>query len=184
MTKIERIPSTIHTFTGRMVDPLDLKPEDVCVEDIAHHLSMQCRFSGATRFHYSVAQHSYLASFLVPEDEAFDALMHDAPEYVLQDMARPLKHDIRLGQAYRGAERRIEKVISEVFGVRFPMSPTVHDADTTMLVTEARDIMHGTSSWKGSYKDHPPADFTIRKWSPEKAERKFLARFHDLRREG
>lgn len=183
MTQFERIPSYIHTFSGRMVDPLDLKPEDVCIEDVAHHLALQCRFSGAVRVFYSVAQHAVLASMLpsvVEAGEEWDALHHDDAEYVLQDMARPLKHDERLGQAYRGAEKRIEKVIGEVFGARFPMSPVVHDADTTMLVTEARDLMHGTEKWSGSYKNHPPAEFTISAWSPKRAEQKFLARYAEL----
>lgn len=183
MDRVERIPSTIHTFSGLMVDPLDLDPALVRIEDIAHHLAMQCRFSGATRFHYSVAQHSYHCSFLVPEEDAYDALMHDAAEYVLQDMVRPLKHDPYAGKAYRGAESRVEKVIGEAFGVRFPMPDSVRAADNIMLVTEARDIVHGTDTWTGSYKDVPRAEFTIQKWSPEKAERKFLARYRALKEE-
>jgi len=178
--KYIRMPSAIHTFTGRLVDPLDLNPDDVCIEDVAHHLSNQCRFSGGTAFHYSVAQHAYYASKLVEPEFAWDALHHDDAEYLLQDMAKPLKNHPHLGQAYRGAEARVEKIIGEVFGVQFPMPPEVKEADERMLITEAADIMHGTSKWEW-VPDVERAPFTIKKWSPEKAEAKFLARYNELR---
>jgi hypothetical protein len=177
----ERIPSAIHTFTGRMVDPLDLKPGDLCVEDIAHALANQCRFSGHVRTFYSVAQHCVIASRIVAKGFEYDALMHDAAEAYLQDMAKPLKNHPKLGQAYRGAEQRIERTIGEVFGVRFPFPPEVKEADLDMLVTEARDLMHGTSGWSGSYRDRPPLALTITGWSPKRAEEKFLARYYELR---
>ena len=111
--KYKRIPSYITTFSGLHIDPLDLQVEDVSLTDIAHHLAMQCRWSGAVRYHYSVAQHAYYVSLLAPPDEAYDALHHDDAEYALQDMAKPLKNHVTLGQAYRGAEARIERVIVE-----------------------------------------------------------------------
>ena len=52
----------LQTFTMRQVYPLDLRPEDVAVEDIAHALSLQCRFAGHTRGLYSVGQHSLLVA--------------------------------------------------------------------------------------------------------------------------
>lgn len=183
---IQRIPSYIQTYTGLVIEPLDLQPEDILLEDIAHHLSNQCRWSGATRHHYSVAQHTWYASFQVPPEQAYDALHHDDAEYVLQDMAKPLKNHVTLGKAYRGAEARIERVIGPTLGVRFPISPEVHEADLLVLCAEADQIMHGRSNWKG-YPDelrlHAAADITIVKWTPEKAERKWLARHEKLKEE-
>ena len=40
--------------------PLDPIPEEVHLEDIAHALSMQCRWGGHVRQFYSVAQHCLL----------------------------------------------------------------------------------------------------------------------------
>jgi uncharacterized protein len=37
------------TFTGRAFFPLNPRPEDVVLEDIAHHLANICRFGGAVR---------------------------------------------------------------------------------------------------------------------------------------
>lgn len=172
--------SCIHTFTGRMVDPLDLQPEDVCIEDIAHHLANQCRFSGAVKKFYSVADHSIICSYLVAPELALDALLHDAAECYLQDMARPLKHDPRFGQAYRGAEKRAEKVIAEVFGTQYPIPDEVYVADNIALVTEARDLMHGTDNWSDSYKEIKPLPDPLVPLSPAKAEEKFLKRFYAL----
>lgn len=60
----------IQTFTGRRFWPLDPRPEDVCIEDIAHALSLKCRFGGhCTRF-YSVAEHSVHVSNYVPAEFA------------------------------------------------------------------------------------------------------------------
>ncbi len=53
------------TYTGRMVSLLDPKPEDICIEDVAHHLAIVNRFGGATREPYSVAQHAVLVSIYV-----------------------------------------------------------------------------------------------------------------------
>ena len=35
--------SVMNTFTGRIFDPLKMTKQDVCVEDIAHALSLVCR---------------------------------------------------------------------------------------------------------------------------------------------
>jgi 5'-deoxynucleotidase YfbR-like HD superfamily hydrolase len=175
----ERIPSYITTHTGLSVDPLDLRPEDVNLADIAHHLALQCRWSGAVKFHYSVAQHAYHASYLVPKDQAYNALHHDDPEAWLQDMAKPLKNHETLGQAYRGVEKRIERMLRDAFGIRFPVSPEVKEADLLMLCAEADQLVHGRKHWT-YYRELPAADIEIQKWTPEKAERMWLKRHHQL----
>lgn len=57
----------ICTYTGRKFYPLDPRPEDVCIEDIAHALALVNRFGGHTRVPYSVAQHSVLCCQNAPE---------------------------------------------------------------------------------------------------------------------
>ena len=79
------------TFTGKLVNPLDLTPQDVDIRDIAHHLSNMCRWQGATRHFYSVAEHCVHVSRLVPTGYALLALLHDAAEAYMGDAIRPIK---------------------------------------------------------------------------------------------
>jgi hypothetical protein len=120
-----------------------------------------------------------MASHLVEAEFAWDALHHDDAEAYLQDMAKPLKNHERFGQPYRGAEARIEKVIGEFFDVTFPIGPEVKDADILMLVTEARDLKHGTEGWS-YYQDIEPLDAVISPWSPRRSRREFMVRFKQL----
>ena len=46
--------SAMNTFTGRIFDPLKMMKQDVCVEDIAHALSLVCRGGGHIRYFFSV----------------------------------------------------------------------------------------------------------------------------------
>lgn len=48
------MPGGIQTRSGKWFFPLDPRPEDVDITDIAWALSMKCRFNGHTRFHYCV----------------------------------------------------------------------------------------------------------------------------------
>ena len=60
----------IQTFTGKKFDPLNPNLNDFCIEDIAHSLSLQCRFTGHCRVFYSVAEHSVHVSYQVPAEHA------------------------------------------------------------------------------------------------------------------
>lgn len=131
--------SGIETYTGRLVYPLALTADAVCIEDIAHALSLQCRFSGHCRYHYSVAQHSTLASIALGSGTlGLWGLLHDASEAYLVDIPKPVKQCL---PAYRDAERRALKVIADVFGLPWPVPPEVKEIDRRMVVTEARDLM-------------------------------------------
>ena len=110
----------IRTYTKRIVNPLDLRPEDIHIDDIAHHLSTSNRFVGALRTPVSIAQHSICVARLVrgwkgPEFGLF-GLLHDASEAYLGDVSKWLKQHPSMGE-YMAAEERAQQAIYEKFGL-------------------------------------------------------------------
>jgi hypothetical protein len=57
----------IQTYTGKKFYPLTATIDDIDIEDIAHSLSMQCRFNGHCYVFYSVAEHSVLIAENIPQ---------------------------------------------------------------------------------------------------------------------
>lgn len=131
-------PNCIRTFTGNYVNVFDAIPELICIEDIAHALSMQCRFGGHLPEFYSVAQHSVEVSKLVPIEDQFQALMHDASEAYLLDIPSPIKSGLR---DYKDIEDGLMRTIASVFNFQYPLTKPVKDADAIMLQIEWDTIM-------------------------------------------
>lgn len=165
--------SWIQTYTGRAFWPLDPNSEDVAIEDIAHALALQCRFSGHTKWPYSVAQHSVLVSLAVPVEHALVGLLHDAAEAYLVDLPRPLKRSI---PDYKVAETRVWAAIAERFGLPLEIPAEVHHADNVLLATEKRDLMAPPPrEWALL---PPPQIQAIERWDWYHAEQTFLQHFH------
>lgn len=166
----------ITTFTGGRFYVLEPRVEDVRIADIAHALSLQCRFTGHLREFYSVAQHSVLVSRNCDSADALWGLLHDASEAYIGDMSAPLKHQPEMSR-YRTTERRIMEVIAEKFGLSAKEPASVRTADRRMLLTEARDLGIDVEGW---YVEHRPFDKMIQPWAPRIAETAFLSRFEEL----
>ncbi len=126
------------TFSGKKIDYKDFKEEDVCIEDIAHSLSMICRFGGHIPRHYSVAEHSILVAQLVPDEFKLAALLHDATEAYVGDMVAPLKR-IENMRPYRYMEDMIGGFIESKFDVELEHE-VIHKADIQALYIEARSF--------------------------------------------
>ncbi len=172
----------IQTFTGKAVWPLHPREEDLCLEDIAHSLSRLCRFNGHCQGFYSVAQHCvHMVEAMQVMDHPLPelrwALMHDAAEAYIADVARPLKKMI---PAFGEAEARLLEVIARKFGLGWPMPECIKQWDLVMLQTERRDLM-GTAPmpWKTDELAEP-LKTQIYAWSHREAEKEFLAVFGDL----
>lgn len=135
----------IQCFSGHPFWPLDPRPEDIRGEDIAHALAHQCRFAGHCETFYSVAEHCIRASFIVPEEDALWALLHDAPEAYLVDLPRPIKHSPGLAGSYQRIERNLMAMVCQVFDLPPEEPESVKAADLQLLETEFRDLMdsHG-----------------------------------------
>ncbi len=108
-------PGKIRTFLGRLVDPFNLQPSEVEIEDIAHSLSQLCRFTGHTRVFYSVGEHCLLVASMLPGPLLqLAGLVHDAGEAYFGDMAGPLKRRLDMGE-YNTAEHRAAHMIMQKF---------------------------------------------------------------------
>lgn len=183
-TAVEDYPSDgsqnwIATFSGGYIYPLNPDPARIRIEDIAHSLANQCRFTGHVREFYSTAQHCVLTSYLVPDDYRLWALLHDASEAYISDIARPVKKDPRFGDFYLGAEEVLMKAVIERFDLEpiLPMPDCVKAADDKMLWTEMRDLMPNDPPEGVEY-----ADLEIFSWTPKKAEEAFIGRYNALTR--
>lgn len=175
--------SWMQTFTGRAFYPMAPVAEEVDIRDIAHSLSMQCRYNGHVHTFYSVAEHCVLMSWALEREHPtrpdlwLEGLLHDGTEAYVGDMVRPLKiHQ----PAFCEAEERVAIAIGERFGVRqsCDMSPEVKHADNAILLAE-RDALLGTPPAPWSVHVEPMA-FEIYAWSPAIAEAQYIIRFDEL----
>lgn len=168
----------------------------VLVSDIAAALSKICRFTGHTSAFYSVAQHSCYVARLVKckvycPKAALQALVHDASEAYLADIARPVKQtkgferycilESRLmGHIWRELEIDIDKDDQEA----------VLEADQKIVTNEAMWFMPTIpEGWeiRPGYTDAElraaglPAGADP--WLPQVAEHRFLDLYYELEKE-
>src|SRR5665213_18990 len=66
----------IMTVSGKALYPLNPRPEDICIEDIAFGLAGEYRFANQCRSRYTVAQHCVLGSSLCERPVALPFLFH------------------------------------------------------------------------------------------------------------
>lgn len=170
----------ITTFSGGKFY-FDVSVEDMAaqiwIEDIAHHLSMLCRFTGAARRFYSVAEHSLLLSTQVPLELAFCGLLHDATETYCNDIAKPLK---RLLPDYNELEERVWQAVALRYGIPATMPEWIKIADMAMLKYEVGALMPKGTLEELNLPGQPANIIGLPLWPPEKAERMFLRRYNEL----
>jgi hypothetical protein len=168
----------IETYTGRAFWPLEPKVEDVSIIDIAHNLANQCRYSGATQFFYSTAQHCCLLADYVEQHggspiDCLQILMHDAPETYLVDVPRPVKQFM---PEYRKWDKAINDVIRAWLCIGHLPIPTWQDElDSRIIVDERAQVMSDSGLVWGH--DLEPLYLRIDPWLPAVAEQEFLMRY-------
>lgn len=171
----------IDTYTGKRIDLRAFKASDMCIEDIAHSLSMQCRFNGHCVRFYSVAEHSVRASEIVQAngnntETQLSALLHDAAEAYYGDIIRPMKAWLRVGNKFE----RLQGRIFAHFGCSFGSLWAVQAADMDLLCIEARDLLGRDWEPVGPH-GVAPSDYSVGDcMMPNAAEERFLERFHEL----
>jgi hypothetical protein len=175
--KGETIMSWIQTYTGKAFYPLSPRAEEIDIVDIAHSLSLLCRFNGHCRVFYSVAEHSVRVSETLSTEFALWGLLHDAAEAYVSDLPHPIK---ATANWFQQVEDQLLAMVAQTFDLGWPMPPEVREADNVLLATEARDLMvPAPKSWN---LPAPPLDTLIEPVSAPQAERMFLERYETLRR--
>lgn len=178
----------IVTYTGKVFNFLNPKPEMVCIEDIAHSLANLCRYTGHVRKFYSVGEHSILMALSdkCPGD-SMSKLLHDAAEAYIGDMASPWKRLLNIALdcddvlSLKEYEPIVLKVISEALGVPINITAEVKTSDMIMLATEVRDLMPSNDVWG----DLPePLEERIPWWKPAYVEQHFLNIYSQLKAQG
>jgi hypothetical protein len=171
----------MQTFTGKQFWPADPRAEEIDIRDIAHALSMQCRYAGHCLRFYSVAEHCVLLASAIPEQKLW-ALLHDASEAYLVDVPRPVKPSL---PGYKELEDGIMFLVARQFGLRLGghvldregyIPAIVKEYDFRMLVDEKAQNMLDGPAW-GSIEGVPPVGVALQFWSPPEAERQFLLMF-------
>ena len=185
----------MQTATGLAYDYANPSPEQISLEDIAHHLAQTNRWSGACNRPYSVAEHSVRVSRILEEWGHGElwcgaGLMHDAHEAYIWDCVRPLKPLI--GEVYEQFTRKADAAIAWKFWKNPGFALIFHDesvkaADDVALVAEGWELMVRPptewTNWKKRYQFvEPPPGNTMRwlGWDWENAKAEFLARAEEL----
>lgn len=146
----------IMTAGGRAYHFLTPSPAEIDIHDIANHLAKICRFNGACRGFYSVAQHSVLVSDLLPPTPdgllQIHGLLHDAHEFAVGDSTTPLKKARRflLGAGPDQADpdtimaQSCQRAIVQALGLPEPdeaQARQIREADFLAFAIERRDLM-------------------------------------------
>lgn len=181
------------TFSGKRIDLEEIDRSQINLVDIAHALSMIPRYNGHGAFHMSVAEHCVRLSFMVPQRVSALALMHDAAEYVMGDLARPVK---ALLPGYQELEDRFLRIILKVFDLDSQLNtpeaasmwrvdqvyPLVECKAGLLPVPENMPPMNG--EWSEEYISMLYLETTLRfpewGWTHLMAEHMFLVRAAEL----
>lgn len=182
MTTIQ-LSEGILLYSGTLFDYNEPASSDVTIEDIAHALSHICRFAGHIKHFYSVAQHAVNVSYLVPEEMALTALLHDTAEAFTNDLPTPLKIAFPI---FKDLEVAIEAAMAEKFGFQFPLPDEVKYADLQMLRLEKEKLKEDFSNWAVLEGVAMPTDKRL--WmietTPTEAKRRFINRYSELTNAG
>lgn len=175
----------LYTFTGRKVDVVNPSDDQIKMEDIIHHLSNACRWTGACKHFYSVAQHTVLGTrALLEKGEIGTAkhfFLHDNSEAYMTDVSRTVKD---LLSNYRPLEDKIQDVIYRKFlsDKEYKEVPVTKKLmkyiDGQMLIKEMGILINNGFFY--DVEDREIKELEIELWYPPKAKEEMTKLFLDL----
>lgn len=169
------------TYTGLKFWPCDPWSTEVCVKDIAHHLSLQCRYAGAVERHCSVAEHCVNISRVVPPQYAAYGLLHDAPEAYVGDLLNPIKHQPEL-VGFVDIEARVQKAINARFRLVWTdeIVEIIKDVDDRIVLDETAALSSKPEEYIERVPGKAPLGIKVYGWPWEAAEMMFMQRYREL----
>jgi hypothetical protein len=180
--------SWIQTHSGKALDLRCPDPRDIDVADIAHALSMICRYNGHTNRHYSVAEHCCHVSDWVNlpgygRGGALAGLLHDASEAYVGDLTYPMQ--LAIGSPARAAVQSLHAAVSGAILEHLGLAgwvqldhPEVKRIDRQILLDE-RNALMGPPPMAWDVRGDP-LGVTIHGWAPERARNEWLSRLTRL----
>lgn len=175
----------IETFTGRKFYFLNPTPDQFNIIDIAHALSMTCRYTGHSNKFYSVGEHSWHMSRMLgnlPKEIQLAALLHDASEAYITDIASPVKMHL---PDYKVIEDHIMREMCKRFMIEYPIHPAVKVADLTMLSIEANFLLPSRGNdwemWKENKRPAIMQEYKPIGMLPAQAKQLFLDKYFELK---
>lgn len=155
-----------------IVEFMNPKPDQIWITDIAWHLARECRFTGACVSWYSNAEHSYHGSVKAScLKVAREFLLHDAAEYVFNDVSSPVG---KVCPDYKRHCKAFQNFIYRKFLGYEEVSDEVQEIDRRLCATEMRDVrFQPKEDW--DYEPYPIIDFVCWEW--QMAYEAFMYRF-------
>lgn len=176
----------IGTYSGNIFNYENITENSICIEDIAHSLSLICRYTGHVRKFYSVAEHCYRMSIEDLPGTPISRLMHDSAEAYIGDINSPLKRLLSIGVcdcSIRNYEAIVVGFIENKLRIFIHhTSEDIKTSDKIMMMTEIRDLMHPKVQflYRDWAKGIKPLETVIEPMTSEMAETAFLNRFKVL----
>ena len=175
---------------GRIVGLEELRDDDIDIEVIAHSLSLQCRYMGHVKHHYSVAQHCIHVEERVTRENRVEskaslaALLHDASEAYLHDLVRSIEVGLREEESrWIELEEEIQNKIFLKYGLHNHKQyhKQIKVWDNRVLRSEIDQLVpNACQEWRDLVKDIEPSGCELEKLAPWQVEPMFLERFHRL----
>lgn len=171
----------IETYQSNQFDYENIEANHIEIEDIAHSLSLNCRFNGHCDRHYSVAEHSIYVSKLVRPEWALAGLLHDATETYMPDVNKPLKLFWGLNFDIKAFEDKIMDHIYNYLGIQHneEIHKEIKTYDLAVLREEGNALFKRRNLWR--FPDNiPHVAIEIETLSGPEAEYRFLERYFKL----
>lgn len=130
--------TSIWLYTNKLIDLANIEAYDFDHKDFTHALSIINRYTGNTKWPYSVGQHTLLGA---TSSEVIEAglsrafFLHDFSEVFFNDLPSPLK---RLLPEYCALETAAQKHIFNVFDEPWENMEKLHSFDKRMCANEMR----------------------------------------------